>query len=103
MLNICPDTDHRKHPRHKVFKEGRIIPSGSDGFVQVTVRNLSVGGALVQIPETIDLPEDFSLLVASEEMLYPAEAKWRTGELMGLAFTGGPSHVTVSKFSLERA
>lgn len=98
MLNIIPDTDHRKHPRHKVFKEGRIIPSDGDGVVQVTVRNLSVGGALVQIPETIDFPEDFSLLVASEEMLYPAEAKWRSGELMGLAFTGKPCHVTVFRF-----
>ena len=95
MLNINPDTDHRKHPRHKVFKEGRIIPSGRDGVIHVTIRNLSMGGALVQIPPTIDLPEDFSFLVVSEEMAYPAEAKWRAGELMGIAFTGEPHHVAV--------
>ena len=46
------------------------------------------------MPAAIDLPEEFGLLMISQEMLYPAIVKWRTGELTGIEFIGEPRHVS---------
>ena len=98
MLDIASHTDHRRHPRHRVLKEGKIISSITHATVDVTIRDLSVGGARVQIPENTDFPEPFSLLVTSEAILYPAIAKWRNGEMMGVAFVDEPHHTPELNF-----
>ena len=61
-----------------------------DGAINVTIRDLSVGGARIHVLPYIEMPEEFSLLVTSENLLYPAVAKWRTGEVAGIAFVGEP-------------
>jgi hypothetical protein len=90
MLNVNPDIGQRKHPRHKVLKEGKIVSSNLNSVVDVKIRDLSIGGAGVQMPVNTDLPDAFCLLVVSENMLYSAVAKWRKGEMMGIAFVGEP-------------
>lgn len=61
-----------------------------DGAINVTIRDLSVGGARIEVLPYIAMPQEFSLLVTSENLLYPAIAKWRTGEATGIAFVGEP-------------
>jgi hypothetical protein len=98
MPNFASHTDHRKYPRYRVLKEGKIISSNTHGIVDVTIRDLSVGGARIQLPHSMDIPGEFSLWVTSEKMLYPVAAKWHKGELMGLAFVNEPQHVPVIDF-----
>ena len=71
------------------------------GAINVTIRDLSVGGARIQLPSYIAIPEDFSLLVTSENLLYPAVAKWRTGEASGIAFIGEPYRGSVLRYINE--
>ena len=97
MPNVNSDIGERKHPRHKVLKEGKIVSSDMNRVIDVKIRNLSVGGAGLQLPANTDLPEAFCLLIVSEDMLYPAVVKWRNGEMTGVTFVGEPRSASPQK------
>ena len=99
MLNPSTAKDHRKHPRHRVFKEAKIVSPAFKGTINVTIRDLSVGGARIDIPPFIAIPEEFELLVVSENLLYPAVARWSGGVSLGIEFAGEPHHPKVLQFS----
>jgi hypothetical protein len=90
MLNASTSKDHRKNQRHRVFKEAKIVSSTFNGAVNVTIRDLSVGGARIDTPPFIEIPKEFDLLLVSENLLYPAVAKWCGGVSAGIEFTGEP-------------
>lgn len=98
MSNVGSNGEQRKYPRHKVLKEGKIISSNMSSVVDVKIRDLSTGGARIEMPPAINLPEEFGLLIMSQELLYPAVVKWRRGGLMGLAFVSEPHHVSAINF-----
>ena len=98
MLYARSAINHRKYPRHTVLKEGKIVSSTMNGAINVTIRDLSVGGARIQLPSYIGMPQEFSLLVTSENLLYPAVAKWRTSRATGLAFVGEPFRGSVLRY-----
>ncbi len=98
MLKVNPDIGQREHPRHRVLKEAKIIPSNMNSVIDVKIRDLSIGGAAVQMPINTDLPEAFCLLIVSDDMLYPAVAKWRKEEMMGIAFVGEPHSASLHKW-----
>ncbi len=99
MLNASLAKDQRKYPRHRVFKEAKVVSSAFTGAINVTIRDLSVGGARIDIPPFIDIPEEFDLLVVSENLLYPAVARWSGGVSLGIEFAGEPYHPKVLQFS----
>jgi hypothetical protein len=101
MLYARSAINHRKYPRHTVLKEGKIVSSTMNGAINVTIRDLSVGGARIQLRSYIGVPQEFSLLVTSENLLYPAVAKWRTGGATGLAFVGEPFRGSVLRYINE--
>lgn len=103
MLYARSAINHRKYPRHSVLKEGKIVSSAMNGVINVTIRDLSVGGAQIQLPSYIGMPQEFSLLVTSENLLYPAVAKWRTGGATGIAFVGEPFRGSVLRYINEPA
>lgn len=101
MLYARSAINHRKYQRHTVLKEGKIVSSTMNGVINVTIRDLSVGGAQIQLPSYIEMPQEFSLLVTSENLLYPAVAKWRTGQATGIAFVGEPFRGSVLRYINE--
>ena len=80
----------RKHPRHRVLKEGRIISADLHCGIDVIIRDMSVGGARVEIFPTTQLPDKFDLLVSSEYLFYPAVVKWQIEGMLGIEFVGEP-------------
>ena len=96
MLNTSSN-EQRKHPRHKVLKDGKVISSDMSSVIDVKIRDLSEGGARIQIPPATDLPHEFGLLIISQDMLYPAVVRWRSGELTGIEFISEPRHVSLNK------
>jgi hypothetical protein len=52
-----------------------------------TIRNLSSGGALLDLPEGALLPPSFRLLNIGEGFAYEAKIVWRRGGALGVAFT----------------
>ena len=98
MLNDNLNINARKHLRRKVLKEGKILSSNMNTVIDVQIRDLSFAGARIQIPASIDLPEEFSFWVTSEDKLYPAIARWRKGEVTGLEFIGRPRRGSLRKW-----
>lgn len=90
MRKSNPDAFTRKHPRHRVLKEGKIISADFHCGIDVIIRDMSVGGARVEIFPTMQLPEKFDLLVSSEYLFYPAVVKWQIEGMLGIEFVGEP-------------
>ena len=82
--------NRRKHRRHRVLKEGKITNSEMHCLANVVIRDLSESGARVQLPESQALPDDFSLYIVTERLLYPAVARWREEKALGIQFVGEP-------------
>ena|SRR5687768_3478459 len=87
-MTLRSEPDLRRAPRHKVLKAGKIVSLTLLSSIDVTIVDMSTGGARVRLPATTDLPEKFWLLVVAEKMLYPAEARWRRANMIGIEFTG---------------
>ena len=85
-----PDKVIRIGLRKKVLKEGKLISDDMSTMVDVKIRDLSAEGARVETAGSVILPEEFSLLIVSEKMIYPATTRWRKGNLIGIEFKGKP-------------
>jgi hypothetical protein len=99
MLNVRVSRDQRKYPRHRVFKEAKIASPTFAGVINVTIRELSVGGARLDTPPFIEIPNEFDLLVISENLFYPAVVRWCAGVSVGIEFAGEPHRPKVLPFS----
>jgi hypothetical protein len=76
--------------RQRVLKSGKIIFADGNSVVDCVIRNLSVAGARLEVPTTIGLPHEFSLLDAHSGRTYIAKVAWRRGETMGVEFSDPP-------------
>jgi hypothetical protein len=76
--------ERRTYARHRVFKGG-VLAFGS-GSVECTVRNISPGGARVDLASPMRLPESFTLLIASEHLTRRCHPVWTQARHIGVAF-----------------
>jgi hypothetical protein len=87
---ISSSANRRKYRRQRVLKEGKITNSEMRCLANVVIRDLSEGGARVQLPARQTLPDDFGLYIVAEGLLYPAVARWREENALGIQFVGEP-------------
>lgn len=87
---VSSTANRRAYRRHRVLKEGKITNSEMHCLANVVIHDLSESGARVQLPESQALPDDFSLYIVTERLLYPAVARWREEKALGLQFVGEP-------------
>lgn len=78
------NSERRRAPRHRVFKGGLIAFKGQS--VTCTVRNLSDGGANLDVESTATVPESFTLVLESDKTIRRCEMKWRADRRVGVAF-----------------
>ena len=78
-------TERRIHARHRVFKGGRLA-FHDGGTVSCTVRNLSTGGARVDVENPRALPEQFTLYIDSDHFMRQCHPVWRHDTTVGVAF-----------------
>jgi len=84
-------TDEKRYiPRRRVLKGGKIIFADGNQVVDCVIRNLSVGGARLDVPATLALPHAFTLLDVQTERRYIAAVAWRRGDQMGVEFSDPP-------------
>jgi hypothetical protein len=82
--------DKRYVPRRRVLKGGRILSADGTMVVDCVIRNLSVAGARLDVPATLALPHEFTLLDVQSERRYAATVAWRRGDQMGVEFSDAP-------------
>lgn len=76
--------------RRRVLKGGKIIFADGNSVVDCVIRNLSVAGARLEVPTTVGLPQEFTLVDSHSGRSYIAKVAWRRGETMGVEFSDPP-------------
>jgi len=76
--------DRRRTPRHRVFKGALIAFQGRS--VSCTVRNMSDGGAGLDIEGSQAVPPSFTLVLEADRVIRRCEMRWRTDRRAGVAF-----------------
>lgn len=87
-MQKIPVADRRKHRRYKVVEAGKVVVS--TGSIDVEIYDIGVGGARLEIPANITIPDMFDLLMVADGTLYPARIRWRNELWVGVSFEGAP-------------
>jgi hypothetical protein len=77
--------ENRKSVRHRVFKAG-IIEFNRAGGISCTVRNISDGGACLEVASPLGIPDDFDLHIASDRRTIPCHRVWINDRRVGVSF-----------------
>jgi hypothetical protein len=78
-------TENRKSPRHKVFKAATIEFNRAGG-VSCTVRNISDGGACLEVASPIGIPLVFDLHITSDHQIRTCHLVWKSERRIGVSF-----------------
>lgn len=73
-------------PRRRMFKVGTIEFNRAGGITS-TVRNLSDGGAMLQVESIIGVPDEFTLFIAADNFKRSCRVVWRKPNKIGVRFT----------------
>ena len=78
--------EHRKLQRHRTLKAGSITFNRASG-IDCRVRNLSAGGACLEVASQIGIPDDFVLVIEADHLKQPCHVIWRSTTRLGVTFT----------------
>ena len=78
--------EQRKHPRHRTLKAGRIVFNQRFSVISCTIRNMSDGGACLQVATSVGVPDDFDLTIEPEAASRHCHVAWRSEQRIGVAF-----------------
>jgi hypothetical protein len=74
----------RHAPRYRVLKAATIDFGG--GAIDCTIRNLSITGAAIEVPNQTGIPENFILVMPDDGLHLPCHVVWRNGYRIGVTF-----------------
>lgn len=80
--------DSRTTRRPRVLKDGKIVTKGLGSVVDYSVRDITAAGARIRCKSQKAIPEEFELLVLSDNWIRPVKVMWRRGDEAGVQFTG---------------
>lgn len=76
--------ERRLAPREVVLMSGAIEFAG--GTVGCLISNMSISGDALEITNSEDIPERFSLFFKTDGTRIPCRVAWRQDERIGIAF-----------------
>ena len=76
--------DKRAAQRNRVLKAGTIEFPG--GAFSCMVRNMSEGGAALDVPSVAGIPHDFTLVIPIEGLRFYCRSVWRKERRIGVTF-----------------
>ena len=79
--------ERRAERRTRTLKEGNVLVSDYVS-VKCTIRDLSPGGARLELETPIVLPSAFRLQIVSADITIPGTSAWQRGTEVGIRFTG---------------
>ena len=77
--------ERRTNVRHRVFKSG-LINFNRVSSISCTIRNISAHGACVEIASHIGIPNEFTLVIQSDQFTRSCRVTWRANNRIGVAF-----------------
>jgi hypothetical protein len=79
--------EQRRAPRRDLFRLGELHPVGWSYPIDCLVREASADGALIEVGQTMDLPDAFTLTIQSTGLTKHCQVVRRTERCLGVAFT----------------
>jgi hypothetical protein len=76
--------EHRTKSRHDVVKAGTIEFDG--GIVTCVIRDLSDGGAGLDVVSSAGIPDHFTLVLRTDCLHFPCHVAWREDSRLGVIF-----------------
>jgi hypothetical protein len=77
--------DRRRERRNRTLRGGKIVFNGGFSVFACTVRNISQGGALLEMPSVVGIPREFDLEMEAAPRR-SCQVMWRTDKQMGVSF-----------------
>ena len=90
--------ERRETTRQRVLKEARIVLHEDLSLIRCVLRDVSEGGAKLEVPPTTELPSTFRLLMVSDNLIVPVRLAWRKGGLAGVTFLEEPRRAPPRKW-----
>ncbi len=81
------DVDRRTKQRNPTFKFG-VICCDPDRRILSIVKNISPTGALVELDNAVEIPDEFTLTIESEPMARVCRVAWRNAKQLAVNFDG---------------
>jgi len=85
--------DQRSKLRKQTFKFG-IIMCGADRRILSVVKNISPTGALIEVDNALEIPDEFTLAIESEPSAHVCRVAWKKAKQIAVNFNGAPREVT---------
>lgn len=83
-MTDIPLAERRLDARRRVFKGGVISFDGSG--IDCTVRNMSDGGAALDVANGVMIPPRFRLAIKADDFTSRCRMIWNNGRRVGIAF-----------------
>ncbi len=77
--------DKRTTPRQRTLKKGRIVFNDGRSTIDCLVRNLSAGGAKLEVTSSVGIPDDFDLVMA-DGLTKRCRVAWRKLTEIGVSY-----------------
>jgi len=90
MVEVNPKC-RRHSARRRILKSGRIVFNNRNSIVECVVRNLSLHGALLELPNAAIIPDGFELYIDDEANSHAANTVWKRDGKLGVEFGLPPS------------
>jgi PilZ domain len=87
--------ERRSSPRYRVHKDGRFRPADRSAGHTCRIKDLSAAGARLDVLQDSVLPDAGILEIASLDLGFPMQLRWRCGTECGVEFTGPPFAIRV--------
>ncbi|MGO4572387.1 PilZ domain-containing protein [Microvirga sp. 2TAF3] len=83
----CSVRDNTRSARRlRVLQQAKIV-FDTETMIHCVVRDLSTGGAKIEIRQHVPLPETFDLFICAHDLrVHRAQLRWRKGEFAGVSF-----------------
>ena len=79
-------TEVRRDERVRALLRARILFNNNSSTIDCTVRNISSGGAKLEISSALTVPSEFDLDVPQKGRTYRARLMWRDANFLGVQF-----------------
>lgn len=83
--------NRRREQRQRVYRGARIIFNNGYAVFDCVVRNISNGGAMLEMETLLGIPRSFQVVLDHSEKARACRVVWRTESRMGVAFGDLPA------------
>jgi hypothetical protein len=78
--------ERRKDQRHRTYKAAEISFSGRSTAIDCVVKNVSEGGAALEVASPIGIPDEFDLVMTGDRTVRRCRVVWRKATRIGVKF-----------------